>query len=49
MVPRLKHPFLTGIELSAGMMAWGDRMLKFTGKQRADMYSAPAQEKQKRS
>ena len=25
------------------MMAWGDRMLKFTGKQRADMYSDLAQ------
>ena len=24
--------------INAGMMAWGDRMLKFTGKARADMY-----------
>jgi hypothetical protein len=27
-----------GAGINAGMMAWGDRMLKFTGKPRADMY-----------
>ncbi|CAE7625695.1 unnamed protein product [Symbiodinium sp. KB8] len=27
-----------GFGVLDGMMAWGDRMLKFTGKQRADMY-----------
>lgn len=27
-----------GKGINAGMMAWGDRMLKFTGKPRADMY-----------
>ena len=28
-----------GAGINAGMMAWGDRMLKFTGKPRADMYT----------
>lgn len=28
-----------GHGINAGMMAWGDRMLTFTGKKRADMYA----------
>ena len=27
-----------GVGINDGFMAWGDRMLKFTGKPRADMY-----------
>merc|ERR1719445_679068 len=27
-----------GVGINNGMMAWGDRMLKYTGKPRADMY-----------
>ena len=27
-----------GTGINAGMMAWGDSMLKYTGKPRADMY-----------
>lgn len=27
-----------GVGINDGMMAWGDRMLRFTGKPRADMY-----------
>jgi hypothetical protein len=30
-----------GVGINDGMMAWGDRMLKYTGKKRADMYRDP--------
>ena len=30
-----------GKGINDGMMAWGDRMLRFTGKPRADMYRDP--------
>jgi hypothetical protein len=30
-----------GVGINDGMMAWGDRMLKYTGKRRADMYRDP--------